>query len=74
MNYIPQSWAGRVLWLMWAVSACWVVYVFGLNYAGCRGAGYGELVCFFVALVVGSVELVFFVFTTILRLIALVIP
>jgi hypothetical protein len=71
---IPAHWPGRVLWLMLAVAACWVVYVFGLNYAGCRATGYGEVVCFFGALIVGSLELLFFVLGTVLRLISLLMP
>jgi hypothetical protein len=38
-----QNLRGRVLWLMLGVSACWVVYVLGSNYNGCRNFGFGQV-------------------------------
>jgi hypothetical protein len=36
MNASPQGWASRALWLMFAISAAWAVYVFGSHYGSCR--------------------------------------
>jgi hypothetical protein len=39
MSRLPQSWAGRVVWIMLGISAFWVAYRFGFNYVECRADG-----------------------------------
>jgi hypothetical protein len=45
MNRLPQSWPGRVLWLMMAIALCWIAYRFGAFYAECRSMGMGKSGC-----------------------------
>jgi hypothetical protein len=69
-----QNWRGRALWLMLAVSACWVVYVFGSNYNGCRKYGFGEVVCFLGTLPLSGVEVLSFVVATLAKVVGLILP
>jgi hypothetical protein len=69
-----QNWRGRGLWLMLGVSACWVIYVFGSNYNGCRKYGFGEAVCFLGTLLLSGVEVLAFVVATFARVVALILP
>jgi len=66
-----QNWRGRALWLMLTVSACWVVYVFGSNYNGCRKYGFGEVICLLGTVVFSGAEIFFFVIGTLAKIVAL---
>jgi hypothetical protein len=77
MNASPQGWASRALWLMFAISAAWAVYVFGSHYGSCRADGTGELFCFVIALFFGWLEVlvfVIFVIVTVAKLLMLILP
>jgi hypothetical protein len=69
-----QNWRERAIWLMLAVSACWVVYVFGANYNGCRKYGFGEVVCLVWTLLLSGIEVFFFVIAALARIVGLILP
>jgi hypothetical protein len=74
MKASPQGWASRALWLMFAISAAWAVYVFGSRYGSCRADGTGELFCFGIALFFGWLEVLVFVIATVAKLLMLILP
>jgi hypothetical protein len=74
MNASPQGWPSRALWLMFAISAAWAVYVFGSHYGSCRADGTGELFCFVIALFFGWLEVLVFVIVTVAKLLMLILP
>jgi hypothetical protein len=74
MNASSQGWAGRALWLMFAISTAWAVYVFGSHYGSCRADGTGELFCFVIALFFGWLEILVFVIVTVAKLLMLILP
>jgi hypothetical protein len=74
MNASSQGWASRALWLMFAISAAWAVYVFGSHYGSCRADGTGEIFCFVIALFFGWLEVLVFVIVTVAKLLMLILP
>ena len=69
-----KNWRGRALWLMLGVSACWVVYVFGSNYNGCRNYGFGQVICLLGTILFSGVEIFFFVIGSLAKIVALIMP
>jgi hypothetical protein len=74
MSASLQNWASRALWLIFAISAVWAVYVFGSQYGSCRAHGSGELFCFAIALVFGWLEVLVFAIVTIAKVLMLILP
>ena len=74
MTGFPPGFGGGALRLMLIVSACWVVFVFFSNYAGCRAFGFGQVMCFIGALVFSAAKVGLFVVETVSRLITLIMP
>jgi hypothetical protein len=68
------NWLARVLWLMLATSACWVMYLFAASYGGCRADGSGKLGCFMLALFMSVLEAIVFIVLTIVKLLLLMLP
>ena len=69
-----QTWGPRALWLIFAISAVYVLSVFGSDYGGCRAEGYVKLVCFGYALILGYFKLLAFIIVTVARLLILFLP
>jgi hypothetical protein len=74
MNASPQGWASRALWLMFAISAAWALYLFGSHYGSCRVDGTGQLLCFFIALFLSWLQVLVFVVVTVAKLLMLILP
>jgi hypothetical protein len=74
MNGSSQTWKSRAVWLMLAVSACWVAYAFASSYASCRADGTGKVGCVILALFAGWLQVLLHLFTTIIRLITWLLP
>jgi hypothetical protein len=69
-----RDFVSRALWLMFAISTAWAVYVFGSQYGSCRAHGSGELFCFVIALIFGWLEILFFIIGTVVKFLMLVLP
>jgi hypothetical protein len=74
MNVLPHGWAARALWLMLAVSAGWITYLFTSNYGSCRAHGSEQLGCFVIALFLSCMEALLFAFLTIINLLIFILP
>jgi hypothetical protein len=74
MNVLPQGQPARALWLMFAISGAWVIYLFGTHYGSCRLNGTDQVACFVIALFLSWLEVLVFVFGTIVKLIMFILP
>jgi hypothetical protein len=74
MNILPDSRPSRALWLMFAVSAVWILYEFGSHYGACRVDGTGKIGCLLIAIVSSLFEIVVLIVSTIWKVLMLVLP
>jgi hypothetical protein len=74
MNASTQRRASHAVWLMLAISGCWLMYLFVSHYGSCRTDGTGKLGCFFLAVFGSLFEAVAFVVGTIAKLLTAVLP
>jgi hypothetical protein len=69
-----HTWGPRVLWGMFAVAACFALYIFSTDYVGCRTGGVSNVGCFAAGLIVTFFKLLIFAIASAIRILTLILP
>jgi hypothetical protein len=74
MNRWPQSWAGRAVWLMLTVSACWVAYQVATLYGACRLQASGKISCLLEALFGTYAKILVMIIAAAAKILSVILP
>lgn len=74
MNRWPQSWAGRSVWLMLTISACWVAYEIATLYGACRLQESGKIACLTAALFGTYLKVLVLVVAAAAKILSVILP